>query len=333
MMSQDQVLQLVKSRGPIIPSQISKEIGTNILLASAILSELASRNLVKISAIKIGGSPLYYVSGQEDKLQDYIGKLNDKEKQAIAMLSESKVLRDSKLEPAARFALRQCRDFAKPLEVTVNGQKEIFWKWYLVPMDQVETLIKKELGVPEQKLEQKKQPEPKREPVLQSQIARQQAPRLQEQVQEAIQDSIIDEEPEPEIIRAEPRLKLKARPNLAQLAVAEELVEKKAMKQAFIDSIMVFFKMKKITVMEEQIIRKNKEMLFLVKVPSAVGELVYCCFAKDKKICSESDLSYAYVQGQVKKLPVLFITTGELTKKARELLQSNEFSNLTYAKV
>jgi len=34
------------------------------------------------------------------------------------------------------------------------------------------------------------------------------------------------------------------------------------------------------------------------------------------------------VKGENKKLPVLFLTTGELTKKTKELLQS-DFRNIT----
>src|SRR3989338_11307235 len=82
----DRVKQLVRLRGPLIPSQISKEIGTNILMASAILSELASKNDVKISSVKVGGTPLYYVPGQEAKLQNYLASMPQKEQEAFEQL-------------------------------------------------------------------------------------------------------------------------------------------------------------------------------------------------------------------------------------------------------
>ncbi|MCP3686271.1 MAG: hypothetical protein GY861_26800, partial [bacterium] len=143
----DKVLQLVKMRGPLIPVQIAKEIGTNILLASAILSELTSKNMVKLSNVKVGGSPLYYVDGQESKLQEYSDNLHEKEKKAYNFLKDQKVLRDTELEPVIRVALRQIKDYAKPLEVTVDGKTEIFWKWYLVSNAEAEPLIKSEMGI------------------------------------------------------------------------------------------------------------------------------------------------------------------------------------------
>ncbi|MBN2454733.1 hypothetical protein JXB11_04265, partial [Candidatus Woesearchaeota archaeon] len=77
-----QVLELVNRRGPIIPSQISGEIGTDILLASAILSELASKKQIRVSKLKVGGTPLYYFPGQEEKLQEFIKYLNGKQREA-----------------------------------------------------------------------------------------------------------------------------------------------------------------------------------------------------------------------------------------------------------
>ncbi len=78
----EKILQLLKLKGPVIPAQISKEIETNIIMASAYLSELSSNNLVKISNIKIGGSPLYYLLGHEHRLQDFSNKLHEKEKKS-----------------------------------------------------------------------------------------------------------------------------------------------------------------------------------------------------------------------------------------------------------
>ena len=63
-------LSFVKREGPILPAQLAKEINTNILLSSAILSELAENKQVLVTSIKKGGSPLYYISGQEEKLQE-----------------------------------------------------------------------------------------------------------------------------------------------------------------------------------------------------------------------------------------------------------------------
>ncbi len=382
-MEQEKILGLIKERGPIVPSQIAKDLGTNILLSSAILSELASRKLISISHVKVGGSPLYYMAGQEEKLQEYMDRLHEKEKAACEMLRDQKVLRDSALDPVARVALRQCRDFAKPLEVTMGKEKEIFWKWYMLPTESVEPLIKKELGVIEQRIQDRKKAEEQiQKEQLQQEARAAQAPLPREEIKPepemefpeneietetsqvlllrkpraaTLKPAVVLAKPKPELASkipepvteptlTEPISRPKAteakrpvqRRELKAVAVEESKTRRMPSQKAaesFAEQINEFFTQKNIAVMSEQAIKKDSEITYLVKVQSAVGELTYFCFAKKKQICSESDISYAYAQGQIKKLPVLFLTTGELTKRAKELLQTSEFSNVTYVKI
>ena len=79
--------------------------------------------------------------------------------------------------------------------------------------------------------------------------------------------------------------------------------------------------------------RKNAEMNFLVKVPSVVGEIIYFCKAKQKNRCDEKDLSAAYMEAQTKKLPLLFLYTKEMNKKAQEMLESDAFENAIIKKI
>ena len=128
METRDKILEVINARGPVLPVNISKEIGSNILIASAHLAELVASNKLRISSIKVGSSPLYYLTGQEEQLQKYTGSLNDKEKKAFDLIGQSKILRDSEQEPVIRVALREIKDFAVPLTVNFDNNKEIFWK-------------------------------------------------------------------------------------------------------------------------------------------------------------------------------------------------------------
>jgi len=147
MYTKEQVLAVVESKGPLIPVTVSKDLGINILMASALLSELSSKKMIFVSALKIGGSPLYYVKSQEAKLQEFADKLNEKDRKAYELLREKKIVLDTDLEPLMRVAIRQIRDFAKPLQVQHNGQMMIFWKWYLEDTGSASEAIKEKLGV------------------------------------------------------------------------------------------------------------------------------------------------------------------------------------------
>ncbi len=69
--------------------------------------------------------------------------------------------------------------------------------------------------------------------------------------------------------------------------------------------------------------RKNKELILTARVPSAIGELDMLIVAKNKAKISNNDLTLAYEKGAAKKLPTLFLVTGELAKKARQHIEKN----------
>ncbi|HLC90905.1 MAG TPA: hypothetical protein VJI15_03990, partial [Candidatus Nanoarchaeia archaeon] len=77
MPDEDRILSFLKMTGPTLPTKVAKHIGTEIIIASAHLSDLASRGKVKISKLKVGGSPLYYLPGQEEQLYPFAaGNIN-----------------------------------------------------------------------------------------------------------------------------------------------------------------------------------------------------------------------------------------------------------------
>jgi uncharacterized protein YjbK len=112
-----------------------------------------------------------------------------------------------------------------------------------------------------------------------------------------------------------------------------EAQEKKVEEDSFLNQLSEYFKEKKIRKVEHKIIRKNADIEMILRIPSVVGDLEYFCKAKNKKTISDSDLSSAAVQGQLKKMPVLFLGTGEPTKKAKELLNTEFKKGIVVKKI
>jgi len=162
-MSREKIVQLIRIKGPVVPSQLVKEIGKDTLMVSAMLSELVSNNVLKVSALKYGSSPYYLLPGQEGRLEQFSDKLGEKEKKAYLLLKEKKVLRDNILEPIIRVALRKIKDFAMPLSVKSNGNEEIFWRWFSITDTEAAELIKQVMGLVPKPAPPKPQPRP--EPV------------------------------------------------------------------------------------------------------------------------------------------------------------------------
>ena len=70
------IVSILKFKGPSLPVHIAKQTGQSMLFSSAFLSELVSDKEVKLSHMKVGGSPLYYIPGQEESLEKFSNYLN-----------------------------------------------------------------------------------------------------------------------------------------------------------------------------------------------------------------------------------------------------------------
>lgn len=287
----EMVLRMIRMKGPVLPLQVAKEIGSNTFFAGAILSQLVDEKKIFLSHTKIGGSPVYYVKGQEWKLQELYRYLNEKDKRTFDLLKQRKLLRDNEQDPLTRVSLRNIRDFAIPLEVIIGDKKEIFWKWYLVPDSEVENLVGEYLKT-EPKIEQSKT-EAKNEE--------------KKEVAEKIVEKKITEF-EKKVVQKETK------------KIEQKKEIKSEIKDDFLEKIRKFFKDKNIEIIDLKIIKKNSEIDLVVRIPSSVGNLEYYCKAKNKKRVSDADLSAAYVKSQMKKMPVIFVSTGELTKNAKDIV-------------
>jgi hypothetical protein len=400
---EDKILNYLKVSGPSLPIRVAKNIKEDGLITSAYLSDLASQRKVKISKLKIGSSPLYYLPGDESQLMNYTDGINSKDLNVLHRLQNEKVIREDGQELLTKVALRNLKDFAYPLHVTSQKGKEIFWKWYLLNDEETNQRITLLLGgnpapkvpLPEQteaNLEQVNQAQ-EPAPIISTQetinhgqndqpqsyppnttIAQEQEtlqsyppntanvePQIQEttipiqhevpvikkkeevfvaQKEEIIPEPIAKEQKtEPvtkEVIKEEkeniPEKQAPKKPEKQKSLVTkikEKIVGKKksSSQDSFIPIIHSYFKELDIDILEHEIVRKNSEVDFSLKVPSVVGRLNYYCKAKNKNKCDEKDISAAYMQAQISKRPLLFLYTGMLSKKAQEMLESDAFVN------
>ena len=311
------VLELIKSKGPVIPINISKQVQQDLLFTSAMLSELVSQKKLKLTYIKVGGgSPLYYLPGQEDQLKNFIHYLPEKDRKTVVLLEKKKILRDSELGKETRISLRQIKDFAFPLQVTIGGNKHLFWKWHLLTQEEATNSIKESLGYKIKKKEVKKE-----EPVQKVEEKKVEVVKKEESKVEA---PVVKEEPvetppvvQTDVKRGRPK-KIEAEESASVPVVAEA---KPLASDPFLDMINAYFDASNISVLETSIVKKGKEYDFVLQIASIVGPLHYYCRAKKGKRINEGDLSASFILGQSKKLPTLFLSTGELTKKAKEFLE------------
>ena len=156
MINDELIIKTIRMKGPVLPVDIAKVIGKDLIITAAHLSEMVRRGLIKSTYARIGGSILYYLPGQEQKLESIIiENLNQKDKETLLLLKEKKVLRDDELTPLQRVSIRNLKDFAKPLSVNTENKQILFWRWHLFPIEQAKETIRKILSPkpePEQKI-------------------------------------------------------------------------------------------------------------------------------------------------------------------------------------
>ena len=109
----------------------------------------------------------------------------------------------------------------------------------------------------------------------------------------------------------------------------KKALRKKSVSVGVSDShVRVFFSEKDIIIISQDNVLKGGDFTYVVGVPSPVGQLPYLCKVRQTKRCTDKDLGSALIEGQLKKLPVLFLYTGELTPKAEELAKTDMFKTL-----
>lgn len=416
----DQILLFIKANGPTLPTKVAKAIGSEILIASAHLSDLKSQGKIKLTFLKVGGSPLYYLVGQENMLDRFAaGNMNVKDLAVLERLRERKVLRENESDTLSKVALRGLKDFAVALQVRTENTSEIFWKWHLTSDEETNRMIKQMLGgaqkketiavpsgqrvnetlipsVKKEEMQKQLVEEEKPEPVVdnsgdnvdtkvEEMVAQKMEPEAMLETSE-MKEVQVDEDTsalsEPETPKepvkvetskkeTEPKVDIKEKKDTKDeknvenvqpkkekkiSKVVKEEMEREAgeileptkshaeleknTKRPFLErlkekivgkkddelllSLKDYLQENSIEVESINIVRRNREIDMILRIPCVVGRVTFFAKVKRKKKCDEKDVSSAYMEAQMKKLPLLFLYSDDLSSKAKDLTDSFE---------
>jgi len=120
--TKDSVLELIHSKGPNTPLNISRALGVSTLFVSTFLTELVESKDLSVANVRLAGSPIYYLTGHPEKLQDFSKYLNEKDRKAYDLLKKEKILKDSEQNPFIQASLRSIKDFSVLLNVRFDGK-------------------------------------------------------------------------------------------------------------------------------------------------------------------------------------------------------------------
>lgn len=301
----ERIVSFIKDKGPTLPVHVARALRIEPLFTGAFLSELYRENRIFMSHMKIGSSSLYLLSGQEAQLENFIEHLNQRERESFLLLQKEKVLIDDQQSPVTRVSLRAIKDFAVPFKVG-EGQR-LAWRYHLFPEDQafqaVENRMKGiSITTPITSQVQTVQATPQTIESLPVQIIK--------------QEPITPIEEKNENKKVEEKVKIERKPKKKGEKEEESKFQQKVKDHINSSSMEII----------QLFIDKKKEMMGKVKVKDAFGSQEYFFVAKDKKKVSPEDLSSTREKAHAEKMPALFISPGELDKKAIEYMK--EWNNL-----
>ena len=308
MPTEEQILRLLSYTGPSVGSQLAAKINEDRLLTSAFLADLVRRGKIKISKFKTASSPFYYLDGQEEMLiQLTIKEMNHKDRPTIVKLQENGILRDDQMTLLERVSIRKYPDLALPMQVTIEGAPLLYWRWFQVEPEEFTQVIEKRYNPPVKQVE----------PIIE--------PEIEETVEEVL------EETEPEVEKTIEETE----PVETQQPIKPELVVKKTVKkdEKLLPAAIIHLEQAGCTVQRHDAVKKNREHNFKVLIPTHFGDVPYFVKIRHKKKCDEKDLSAAYMEAEVQRLPLLFLYTGTLNDKAQAIAESDRFESLLTGKL
>jgi len=281
----EKIVNIIQEKGPSLPIQIAKKLDISSLFISAFLSELSKQKRIKISHLKVGGSPLYFIEGQEEQLEPFYKYLHPREAEAFLLLKKNEILKDSEQKPAIRVALRSIRDFS----IGFKKQDEIFWRYFSVPEIEITKTLEPEKEKEEEKPKPTSKPIPK--PTTKS-----------------------TPKPKKSIIKS------KKSTDFQNPLIIKEKPKKQKTKSEFVENMIEILK-NRFTIIEEKDY-KAKEYNCIIQIKSELGTINFLTQAKDKKSISETDLKKLLSNAQSIPLPAFLLYTGKLSKKAQEFAQT-----------
>ncbi|HJO14782.1 MAG TPA: hypothetical protein QGG70_01915 [Candidatus Pacearchaeota archaeon] len=338
------IIGVLDEKGPSLPINIAKALEISSLFISAFLSELTNQKRIKVSSLKVGGSPLYYLKGQEKKLEDYYKYLHPRESEAFLLLREHRVLKDRDQDPATRVALRSIKDFS----VGFKMDNEIYWRFVSVSKEEVDGIlngnvieekVEEEKNIEEEKVEEEKIEEEKIEEEKVEEEKNIEEEKVEESVQEKVRE-VVEEKVEEKIEKENPRMiepvvkevKIKSESDnkFNNPLVMDKVIKKKEKPRSeFVQQVISFINERGLQIVEEKDY-KAKEYNCVVQIKSELGIINFLTQAKDKKRITESDFKKLLSNAQSIPLPAFMLYTGEIGNSAKDYLK--EYSSVLKAK-
>jgi hypothetical protein len=283
----DKAFDVVRT-GPVLPVEVASKLGVDSFLANAYLSQLVEAGKIRQSTERVGNSFVYFLAGQEAQASSRVSNLLQGGKKTARMYASS-----------------------VPAGPEVEQKRQAFTQ-RLAEIEAKEQIRK---PAPQQPLLQIAQQKPQAVSETQKQeFLNTLKPAIESQLKQQIQ---------PQVAPAQLNLPKIPSPQEVFAAVGQKIKSTIFMEDGrVVEKALGFLIDAGAEIIGKELRKKGREADILAIVPTPIGPIKFFVMARDKRTVSEAELSLAFTAGQHKKLPVIYVTNGKLTKSAQNYHQA-----------
>jgi len=318
----DRILELVQKNGPSLPVDISSKLGLDSFLASAYMQQLVEQGRLGVGKKFVGGSKIFFIPGQEStaeaKAKALIEASQKTARTFASEVPENPEVQKKRNEFSVRLGEIESREkkskLIEPHAVPEPGHKvipitikHVSQEVGAIPNKAVGGQLMPKVNIPEPEVK-KESPKPLQN--IDVAEVRYEAPKLE------IPEPVIEDKAESEdsaSLAAQGKSKIR------------EVIESKFLKKPspplepspLVDSAMAMLVDAGCEIVGKELTKKGKEANIIFDLPTKIGNIKMLAVIRNKKSISEADLSMAYTEGVNRKMPVVFITNGRMTKNAQ----------------
>ncbi len=312
----ERIIEFIKNNGPATPIEIASKIGTNSIIATAIMIDACSNQKLKRSKRKVGGSmKLYYAPGQEKEMRKRISSLlTPQDKELLEKLMKEKIISEIELEPIHRVLFSNLEDLINVIMVNHNGAS--MKSWYVPELDEenARKLLEERLKETKKDVEEPVKEVEKEEEKAEQKIEeiRKEEERKSEEVEKSEKEEKSEEYEEKEQeIKKDKKTEEEKKPKQKRLG---------ELKSEFREKVLRWFEKREITVDKEKTIEEGNEYELEVKVPTPLGSQNYLVKVIDlgKKKLGKSILEPIAMDAVGKRTPIIVISKTGFAKNARK---------------
>jgi len=331
----DKVLEIVQKSQGVLPVEVASKLNLDSFLANAYLSQLVESGKIKRSTVRVGGSYLYFLPGQEKLAESRIGSLiGPTQKTARMFAPEGAEKATPEVEQRRLAFVNRLKDIESG-ETKLRQAKKMSPNQFTEPGNRIMPITLKKVSQdvvghePSVAVGGQLMPKPKKEEVVEEIETVPEPAKVEPESEEIVEtepEEVTYEELEIKTgIEEQPKVEQKEEEKPAK-SFAREVFEKTFFKKPeaplepgkVVDTALAFLVDAGADIISKELKKKGKDADIVADIPTKIGNIKMLILVRDKKSITEADLSIAYTEGIHRKFPVLFITNGKPTKLARK---------------